>query len=128
MTKYRKLAKPVVAVKLDLETDGFTYVKWGGDQRCKRGDWLVLNGGETYTVDNDSFMRTYKATGILGHFVKVTPVWAEVASVTGEMLTKEGTTKYGAGDYLVFNNEDRTDGYAMSKEKFESMYEPFGAG
>ena len=31
----------VHAVQLDLETDGFTYRKWGAEQRCKRGDWLV---------------------------------------------------------------------------------------
>jgi len=31
----------VTAVQLDLDTDGFTYRKWGHGQRCKRGDWLV---------------------------------------------------------------------------------------
>jgi len=40
--RYRK--KPdqfVVAVQLALDTNGFTYKKWGAEQRCKRGDWLV---------------------------------------------------------------------------------------
>src|SRR5215831_2695516 len=40
--RYKK--KPtafVTAVQLDLDTEGFTYNKWGGKQVCKRGDWLV---------------------------------------------------------------------------------------
>ena len=41
----------VTAVQVDLELDGFTYRKWGGTQRCKRGDWLVNNNGEVYTVE-----------------------------------------------------------------------------
>ena len=50
----------VHAVRLDLETDGFTYRKWGAEQRCKRGDWLVSNpddagNSDTYTVDADTF-------------------------------------------------------------------------
>jgi hypothetical protein len=32
----RKQQTPVVAVRLELETDGFTYQKWDGAQRCKR--------------------------------------------------------------------------------------------
>jgi hypothetical protein len=34
----------------------------GAEQRCKRGDWLVDNGGEVYTVDGDSFARTYRTS------------------------------------------------------------------
>ena len=52
----------VLAVQLDLETAGFTYEKWGGTQTCKAGDWIVNNAGDTYTVDRDSFARTYRAT------------------------------------------------------------------
>ena len=37
----KKTASTVVAVQLDLETDGFTYDKWGGTQTCKQGDWVV---------------------------------------------------------------------------------------
>jgi len=62
--KYVKRAdQKVHAVRLDLDTDGFTYRKWGAEQRCKRGDWLVDNGGEVYTVDGDSFARTYRHVG-----------------------------------------------------------------
>ena len=42
----------------------------------------------------------------------------------GKVKTQEGETAYEAGDYIVFNDEDGTDAYAMSAEKFESMYEP----
>ena len=46
----RKGQTTVVAVRLGLETDGFTYHKWGGAQRCKAGDWLVDNGGKLEIV------------------------------------------------------------------------------
>jgi hypothetical protein len=45
----------VVAVQLDLDTDGFTYQKWGIVQRCKPGDWIVNNDGDYYTVDKETF-------------------------------------------------------------------------
>ena len=57
--KYKK--KPtsfVTAVRLDLDTKGFVYNKWGGEQVCKRGDWLVNNNGDTYTVSRGSFAKT----------------------------------------------------------------------
>jgi hypothetical protein len=38
--------------------------------------------------------------------------------------TKEGQSHYRAGDYLVSNNEDGSDAYAISAAKFESMYVP----
>jgi hypothetical protein len=113
----------VVAVQLDLDTPGFTYEKWGATQMCKRGDWLVTNDGDTYTVDAESFARTYKTTGP-GTYVKHTPVWAEVASGAGEVRTREGSTHYEAGDYLVYNEPDGGDAYAVSKQAFERMYEP----
>jgi hypothetical protein len=56
--------------------------------------------------------------------VKTTPVWAEVARTGGEIRTKEGATRYQAGDYVVFNQPDGGDGYAISKSKFERMYQP----
>ena len=113
----------VVAVQLDLETDGFSYQKWGDTQTCRRGDWLVNNNGDTYTVDRESFARTYRPSGP-GTYVKSAPVWAEVALAAGSVRTKEGATHYQAGDYLVFNEETGTDAYAVSKAEFERMYEP----
>lgn len=118
----KKKASRVIAVQLDLEMDGFSYRKWGGKQSCKRGDWLVNNDGDVYTVDGGTFARTYRAV-TPGVYEKVAPVWAEVAEQSGQITTKEGVTHYEAGDYLVYNNEDRQDGYAVDAEKFEAMYE-----
>ena len=90
--EYRKRSNQfVVAVRLDLETKGLSYQKWGGSQRAKRGDWLVNNNGDTYTVDGEIFARTYQATGP-GTYIKTTPVWAEAAETAGEVRTKEGAT------------------------------------
>jgi hypothetical protein len=112
----------VVAVQLTVDTAGFTYQKWGGAQKCKAGDWIVNNGGDVYTVDNQSFKRTYRTTG-LGTYVKTTPVWAETAQKAGFVETKEGKTQYQPGDYLVFNEQDGSDAYAIAADQFESMYE-----
>jgi hypothetical protein len=122
--RYRKKANCfVVAVQLDLDTGGFTYNKWGAEQRCKRGDWIIDNDGDTYTVDHQVFAKTYRRVGP-GIYIKTTPVWAEAATESGSVITKEGASNYEAGDYLVFNNEDGTDAYCMEAAKFESMYEP----
>ena len=122
--KYRK--KPtqfVVAVKLDLDTRGLEYRKWGALQRAKRGDWLVDNNGEIYTVESRVFARTYRRLRP-GIYVKRTPVWAEIATVAGSVKTKEGRSRYRRGDYLVFNEASGGDGYCMSAAKFKSMYQP----
>lgn len=122
--KYRrKEASEVIAVQLDLNTEGFTYQKWGGTQRCKRGDWLVNNQGDIYTIDAHVFDRTYKEVKP-GIYKKVVPVWAERAVASGTITTKEGSTEYGAGDYLVFNDEEGRDGYAVSEDTFHSLYDP----
>ena len=121
--RYRKKAdKFVVAVQLDLDTEGFTYRKWGAEQRCKQGDWIVDNYGDIYSVDAEVFAKTYRKTGD-GIYVKTTPIWAEVATQPGSVVTIEGESHYQSGDYLVYNNEDGTDAYCMSATKFESMYE-----
>jgi hypothetical protein len=119
----------VHAVQLDLDTDGFTYRKWGAEQRCKPGDWLVSNPdpdtpgkGDTYTVDRETFARTYRHVGD-GAYLKTTPIWAERADAAGDVKTKEGSTHYEPGDYLVFNQEDGGDPYATPKAAFERMYE-----
>ena len=119
----KRASQFVVAVQLDLDTPGFTYKKWGGTQTCKPGDWLVNNGGDIYTVDRDTFSRTYESTGP-GTYVKRTPVWAEAAGEAGAVRTKEGATQYEAGDYLVYNQPDGGDAYAVAKDAFEKMYEP----
>ena len=45
------------------------------------------------------------------------------AGSAGSIKTKEGETHYLAGDYLVYNNPDHSDGYAVSAEKFDAIYE-----
>lgn len=123
-SRYRKRASAsVTAVRLDLETPGFTYRKWGAEQRCKQGDWIVDNDGDVYTVDAEVFARTYRAVHP-GVYVKTTPVWAEVAEAPGAIPTKEGKSHYEKGDYLVFNEEDGGDGYCMTADKFRETYEP----
>ena len=112
----------VTAVQLDLDTEGFTYEKWGGTQACKPGDWVVNNGGDVYTVDQATFAETYR-TESPGVYVKIVPVWAEVAAEAGVIETKEGSTAYQVGDYLVFNETDAEEGWAVKAEKFEGMYE-----
>ena len=111
----------VVAVQLAVTTKGFTYRKWGGTQRCKSHDWVVDNDGDIYTVDRVSFRRTYRQIGP-GRYVKKTPVWAEVAVAPGRVATKEGSTGYKRGDYVVFNQKNGGDGYAVSAKKFKRMY------
>ncbi len=121
--KYKK--KPtsfITAVQLDLDTEGFSYNKWGGQQVCKRGDWLVDNNGDKYTVSGDSFAKTYEQVSP-GVYTKSAPVWAEIADQPGKVKTKEGETAYEIGDYLVSNNPDGTDAYAIGAEKFLEMYE-----
>ena len=121
--RYRKKANQyVVAVQLKLDTNGFTYRKWGAEQRCKPGDWLVDNGGDIYTVDKQVFIDTYEQIDP-GRYKKTNPIWAELASEPGVVETKEGRSHYQAGDYLVSNKEDGTDAYCISADKFEAMYE-----
>lgn len=128
MPDFRKYVKKanqsVLAVQLDLETHGFEYQKWGATQRCVRGDWLVNNNGDTYTITATTFASTYTEVAP-GRYIKTSPVFARVADRAGVVKTSEGSTEYQIGDYIVLNNENETDAYAVSKQEFESMYEAF---
>jgi len=119
---FKRPDQAVTAIQLVLETEGFNYQKWGAQQRCKQGDWLVNNNGDIYTVDANTFTQTYQQVSE-GKFVKTTPVWAEQTDSDGSIKTKEGKSYYKAGDYLVFNNEDGSDGYCVSADKFLTMYQ-----
>lgn len=122
--RYRKKADSLVAaVQLDLDTPGLDYRKWGDRQQAHAGDWLVDNDGDVYTVEQETFARTYRRVA-LGQYVKVTPVWAEKAAAPGSVPTKEGRTHYAAGDYLVSNDEAGNDPWAIAAERFEQLYEP----
>ncbi|HUN92003.1 MAG TPA: hypothetical protein VMU33_08095 [Burkholderiaceae bacterium] len=118
----RKPDRPITAIRITLETDGFSYRKWGGVQRCKPGDWLVDNGGDVYSVDADVFARTYRPSGP-GQFVKISAVWARVAQESGFVETKEGASHFAPGDYIVCNHADGSDAYCMSAARFAALYE-----
>jgi len=83
---------------------------------------LVERDGQVHTVDADSFNRTYRKVGP-ALYEKQGTVWAAPAGAEGWIQTHEGKTHYRAGDFLVWNNADKTDGYAIEKERFESLYE-----
>lgn len=120
--RYRKKRDQfVTAVQLNLDTQGFVYNKWGSEQRCKQGDWLVDNSGDVYTIDAEVFANTYRQLSP-GIFLKTTPIYAERATSDGRVKTKEGESEYRVGDYIVSNNADGSDAYSISAEKFEAMY------
>ncbi len=119
----RKPDQAVSAIQLTLEFDAFVYRKWGDTQQARPGDWLVDNHGDVYTVEAESFARTYRQVSP-GRWVKTSPVWAECATQAGAVATKEGRTHYQAGDWLVSNGADGADAYAISADKFLQLYEP----
>jgi len=121
----RKLQRPVAAVQLSFDMDDLVYRKWGAEQRAKRNDWLVDNQGDVYTVEAEVFARTYRAvdpTAQPGAFVKTTAVWAVEATEAGAVRTKEGVTHYEAGDFIVSNEPDGSDSYAIARDKFNELY------
>jgi hypothetical protein len=118
----RRPGTTVHAIQLALDTDGFDYVKWGARQHCKPGDFIVRRGNETYTVDADAFTRSYRL--VRGsEYEKTGHVWAERQAQAGSVRTREGSTSFEAGDYVVFNDVERTDGYAIPGSTFEALYE-----
>lgn len=119
----RRPDQAVAAVQIKLDMPVLRYRKWGHDQQAAPGDWLVDNAGDVYTVNADTFARTYRRVGT-GAYVKSTPVWARQATAAGSVPTQEGATAYAAGDWLVSNHEDGSDAYAIAAEKFTALYEP----
>lgn len=123
--RYRKRSTSLItAVQLNLQTTGFDYEKWGGMQCCKAGDWVVDNDGDVYTIDAEAFAATYSSTDTPGLYIKSAQVVAERAEKAGVVATREGATHYQMGDYIVFNDPARQDGYVVTAAKFEAMYEP----
>jgi len=104
LQRYKK--KPdahVIAIQLNVDTTGFSYNKWGAEQFCKPGDWIVNNNGDTYTIDQETFSNTYEQSSP-GKYVKTSCVWAEIADHAGAIKTKE-------------------DGWAVKPETFQTLYE-----
>jgi hypothetical protein len=128
LTEYkRRPTTHVHAIRLAFETDGFDYEKWGARQHCKAGDWIVQSDDDTYTVDAEVFARTYEQVAG-AEYRKSGTVWAEQQERAGTIKSLEGSTAYAAGDYVVFNDRARTDGYAIERAKFERLYEPVAGG
>jgi hypothetical protein len=95
----------------------------GGEQRCQSKNWLVDNDGDVYIVDRDTFARIYIKVA-QGYYLKTSPVWAERVSAIGSVRTQEGMTHYQTGDYLVSNNPEGKDRYAIASDRFLGTYEP----
>lgn len=112
----------MTAVRLAFDTEGFTYRRWGSEQHCKGGDWIVDDDGEVHTVDADTFAATYSAVSP-GRYEKRATVWAERASEAGRIETKEGSTRYEAGDFVVSNDAEGRDSWAIASARFEATYE-----
>ena len=124
LRKCRRKQRPtVVAVCLDLETEGFLYHKWGSPRRCRAGDWLVNDAGTTYTVDARAFAASYLPLGP-GLFENQLFAWVERAKSDGVLPTARGGVGYRSGDVLVFRDEDRIDGEVLAAAEFERLYEP----
>ena len=127
LKKYtRRVGATITAVQINLNCGRnreFSYEKWGSAQLAKEGDWLVNNGGDCYTINQESFAKTYREVSP-GQYAKTGAVWAKQVDHDGRIATKEGFSAYATGDMVVFNNEDATDGYAMSADKFDGLYEP----
>ena len=117
----KKINTSVAAVQINLEMEGFTYRKWGAMQRCQRGDWLINSGNDCYTVSERSFKSTYREESP-GRYVKHTLVRATIATSSGKISTQEGETSYSAGDYLIVNNDDESDCYAICANTFLDLY------
>lgn len=119
----RRPEQAVTAIQMTMDFEGLRYTKWGDSQKAQRNDWLVDNGHDVYTVAADSFSATYRALSP-GRWLKTAPVWAERAAQAGSVATLEGRTHHEAGDWLVSNNEDGSDAYAISAAQFDRLYEP----
>lgn len=130
LAKYRPTGL-YTAVRIPVDSEGIHYTKWGGQQFGKPGDFLVhnLTVDEVYTVDYVSFTQSFEASefvpgaGAAGIYRKKTFAYAVQATEPGIVETKEGATNYFAGDYIVANNPDGSDAWAMSAEKFVKLYE-----
>ena len=78
---------------------------------------------EQMLVSASSFSHSYEPDGP-GLYRKVAPVWAFVADTDGVVPSEEGSTRYEAGDYVVFQSPEHELGWAMGPDEFTRTYEP----
>ena len=50
-------------------------------------------------------------------------MYARLADSAGQIETREGISQYDAGDYIVYNDRAGDDGYVISRDEFERLYE-----
>lgn len=94
--KCTKNAPEEVAIQLQSGTTGFSYHKWVTSQSCKPGDWIVKNAFDMYTVDENSFSRSYRAASLSCHRI-FSPVRASMVGLGCTNESKEGFTQCQAG-------------------------------
>ncbi len=117
---YKARVIPVQAIQLD--TIALSYTKWGGQQKSKKGDWLLSKNGDQYTCEKAVFKQTYKPLkGKPGWYFKDASVKAVVAQEDGKVETLEGLSSYKKGDYIITNPGG--DRYCIKKSDFEKLYE-----
>lgn len=120
--EYIPCGEPVTAIQIKLDTEGLFYNKWGSNQIGKKNDWLVESAtGSVYTIDNESFEKTYKLYS-KGRYIKFASIWVTIADHDGNIKTKEGYSHYKDGDYLVANNQNGEDPYTPPADVIKNNY------
>jgi len=116
----KKATVVAVQINLELPLGAIEYIKWGGTQVAKQGDWLILSNGDVYTCDQKVFADTYEQVGP-GEYRKTTLIDVERAQEDGSVETLEGIAHYKKGDYVVSNIGG--DKYFIAQADFEDLYD-----
>lgn len=114
-----------IQIRLDLEAGGIAYRKWDSEQWGKRGDWLINDDGDTYTVSAENFANDYELSES-GLYRNTAKVWAEEATGSGFVEIRGGTAPFVEGNMLVFSDPDRKEGQVFFYNKFNRLYRPVG--
>lgn len=112
----------VSATRLTERTNWQTVA--GSSLTAQPGDWLVSDGGSSWTVAADVFAATYRESGD-GKFTKTAAVVARQLPVKVTILTREGPATAEAGDWVVRNPGG--EAWPVPKAEFERRYEPLAA-
>ncbi len=117
--KYRKR----IVILAFRSTDGATYHKSWGDQRCQPGHWVVVGpDGDVYGCDAIVFHETYEPVDGNSHaYRKRAIVDAQQLAVNTTIQTLEGEAHGRVGDWLVTNPTGET--YVVPQKVFMETYE-----
>lgn len=125
MSAYRRYKRKgnevVIAIQLDLDTEGFSYQKQGAERRCNAQDWLLSDRSGTYAVDDSTFARAFEEIGV-GQYTMVGIVRAKVSDSAGHIRVGQRKVPHEPGDYLVWDESTQSIGYAVPKDWFEASY------